>query len=115
MGACMGAGGWAINGRRCLRAPANGGGLISSGLHLRPAFLSSCAALPCPAESLVPEPLRKAQSPQEFMDSLHEVGVGRVAGSGFKCEDLSVWWCGALGLGGLSGLRVGRVVRSMVL
>jgi hypothetical protein len=47
-------------------------------------LLASSLALPCllclllcllAAESLVPEPLQKAASPQEFMDSLHEVGA----------------------------------------
>ena len=74
---------------------------------------ASHAALPCalaaaahhPAESLVPEPLRKAQSPQEFMDSLHEVRFGCCAAlrwavlgcaGSFSCAVRSVLCCAAL-------------------
>ena len=59
--------------RLCLSLPA----LPGSALLL---LLASSLALLClllcllAAESLVPEPLQKVASPQEFMDGLHEVG-----------------------------------------
>jgi aspartokinase/homoserine dehydrogenase 1 len=47
-------------------------------------------------ESLVPEPLQKAQSPQQFMDSLHEVGWSGVVG-GWRENSAAVFGCGGGG------------------
>lgn len=43
---------------------------------LPPRNWQPAVCLRCPAESLVPEVLKTSPSPQEFMDSLHEVGAG---------------------------------------